>query len=102
MSIKVRSTDLPGVLIIEPRVFSDDRGFFLETHQSQKYADAGIDAVFVQDNCSRSQRNTLRGLHFQSAHPQAKLVYVVSGTIYDVAVDIRPGPPRLENGWEQN
>lgn len=85
---------LPDVLVIEPRVHRDDRGFFVETYHAQRYRDAGIDAVFVQDNHSRSVRDTLRGLHWQVApHPQAKLVRVVEGEILDVAVDVREGSP---------
>jgi dTDP-4-dehydrorhamnose 3,5-epimerase len=86
-------TSLPGVLIIEPRVFRDERGFFLETYHAQRYRDAGLDAAFVQDNHSRSTRGTLRGLHWQAERPQGKLVRVLVGEIYDVAVDIRPDSP---------
>ena len=93
MSIKYTKTDLPGVLLIEPGVFKDSRGFFMETFHQKKYAEAGIDHTFIQDNYSHSTRGTLRGLHYQLKHPQGKLVYVVSGEIYDVAVDIRRGSP---------
>jgi dTDP-4-dehydrorhamnose 3,5-epimerase len=86
-------TSLPGVLIIEPRVFRDERGFFLETYHAQRYREAGLDAAFVQDNHSRSTRGTLRGLHWQAERPQGKLVRVLVGEIYDVAVDIRPDSP---------
>ena len=91
----VTPTDtLPDVLIIEPRVFRDDRGFFVETYHAPRYRAAGIDADFVQDNHSRSVRGTLRGLHWQTApHPQAKLVRVLDGEILDVAVDIRAESP---------
>lgn len=89
--MKVQTTALAGVLIIEPRVFQDERGFFLETYHARRYAEAGLDAVFVQDNHSRSRYGTLRGLHFQVANPQGKLVRVIEGAIWDVAVDIRPG-----------
>ena len=91
----VTPTDtLPDVLIIEPRVFRDDRGFFVETYHAPRYRAAGIDADFVQDNHSRSVRGTLRGLHWQTApHPQAKLVRVLDGEILDVAVDVRTGSP---------
>lgn len=89
MSIRIQTMDIPGLLLIEPRVFSDQRGFFLETFQRSKYAEAGLDAVFVQDNHSRSRKNTLRGLHYQVAHPQGKLVWAATGEIFDVAVDIR-------------
>jgi len=86
-------TSLPGVLIIEPRVFRDERGFFLETYHAQRYREAELDAAFVQDNHSRSTRGTLRGLHWQAERPQGKLVRVLVGEIYDVAVDIRPDSP---------
>jgi dTDP-4-dehydrorhamnose 3,5-epimerase len=82
-------TDIPEVIIIEPRVFEDSRGFFMETYQAQKFAQAGIGFDFVQDNHSCSTRNTLRGLHYQICHAQGKLVRVVAGEIFDVAVDIR-------------
>ncbi len=91
--MKVSDTSLPGVLLIEPRVFSDPRGTFWETYQAKRYADAGIPAIFVQDNCSRSVRGTLRGLHYQLRHPQAKLVWVTRGEVFDVVVDIRRGSP---------
>jgi len=85
---------LPDVLIVEPRVLRDERGFFVETYHAPRYHAAGIDATFIQDNHSRSVRGTLRGLHWQTApHPQAKLVRVLAGEILDVAVDIRPGSP---------
>ena len=86
-------TELPGVVIIEPQVYRDERGFFLETFQAQKYAEGGVRQVFVQDNHSRSGRGTLRGLHAQRHHPQGKLVRVVHGEVFDVAVDIRRGSP---------
>lgn len=87
-------TTLPDVLVVEPRVFRDDRGFFVETYHAPRYRSAGIDVTFVQDNHSRSVRGTLRGLHWQTgAHPQAKLVRVVEGEILDVAVDVREGSP---------
>ena len=91
--MKLIPTNLPGVLIIEPRVFRDERGFFLETYHAQRYREAGLDAAFVQDNHSRSTRGTLRGLHWQAERPQGKLVRVLVGEIYDVAVDIRPDSP---------
>ncbi|MCR4290462.1 MAG: dTDP-4-dehydrorhamnose 3,5-epimerase [Candidatus Scalindua sp.] len=93
MSIKCTETDLPGVLLIDPGVFKDSRGFFMETFHQKKYAEAGIDHAFVQDNYSHSTRGTLRGLHYQLNYPQGKLVYVITGEIYDVAVDIRRGSP---------
>ncbi len=91
--MRVSETSLPGVLLIEPRVFADPRGMFWETYQAKRYADAGIAVPFVQDNCSRSARGTLRGLHYQRRHPQAKLVWVTRGEVFDVAVDIRRGSP---------
>jgi dTDP-4-dehydrorhamnose 3,5-epimerase len=86
-------TDLPGVTIIEPRVFGDDRGYFLETYNQARYREAGLDDTFVQDNLSFSSRGVLRGLHFQNPHAQAKLVTVLDGEVFDVAVDIRVGSP---------
>lgn len=84
-------TDIPDVQIIEPTVFGDDRGYFMETYQIDEFAAAGIDKPFVQDNQSRSTKGVLRGLHFQKTHPQAKLVRVLSGEVFDVAVDLRRG-----------
>jgi dTDP-4-dehydrorhamnose 3,5-epimerase len=86
-------TDIPDVLLIKPRVIEDARGFFMETYQVQKYAQAGIGLNFVQDNHSSSTRFTLRGLHYQIRHAQGKLVRVVAGEIFDVAVDIRRSSP---------
>jgi dTDP-4-dehydrorhamnose 3,5-epimerase len=91
--MKVLPTELDGVLVIEPNIFGDKRGFFLESFQKQRYRDAGIDTEFVQDNISFSVRHTLRGLHYQYPNAQAKLVQVLQGEIYDVAVDIRQGSP---------
>ena len=87
--MKIIPTALAEVLIIEPRLFGDDRGFFLESWNARSFAEAGIDASFVQDNHSRSARSVLRGLHYQIGRPQGKLVRVVRGRVYDVAVDIR-------------
>ena len=84
-------TEIPGVVVIEPQVFGDDRGYFMETYQKDQFAEAGIDKEFVQDNQSRSTRGVLRGLHFQKRHQQAKLVRAISGQIFDVAVDLRRG-----------
>jgi dTDP-4-dehydrorhamnose 3,5-epimerase len=86
-------TALTGVIVVEPDVFRDERGFFLETFSRAKYARGGIDCEFLQDNHSRSQRNTIRGLHAQRQHPQGKLVRVLSGSIFDVVVDIRRDSP---------
>ena len=91
--MKFLPTALEGVILVEPRVFPDDRGFFLETYHQQKYAEGGIPDLFVQDNHSYSVRGTLRGLHAQLRHPQGKLVRAVQGEIFDVAVDIRPDSP---------
>lgn len=87
----VKETALPGVLLIEPRVFRDHRGMFWETYHAKRYAEAGIAQPFVQDNFSRSTRHTLRGLHYQLRRPQGKLVWVTRGEVFDVAVDIRRG-----------
>lgn len=92
--MKVIATEIPDVLIIEPRVFGDDRGFFFESFNRRIFAELiGRDVDFVQDNHSRSAKNVLRGLHYQIQHPQAKLVRVVSGNVLDVAVDIRRSSP---------
>ncbi len=87
--MKIIETDLPGVKVIEPRVFGDDRGWFLETWRAERYAEHGIGPAFVQSNCSQSSRGVLRGLHYQWPEPQGKLVWVSAGTVFDVAVDIR-------------
>jgi len=98
--MKISHSKLKGCVIIEPRVFGDERGFFLETFQAVRYEqEAGIDLPFVQDNHSRSARGVLRGLHFQKTKPQGKLVRVVRGEVYDVAVDIRKGSPTFGE-WE--
>jgi len=89
--MKIITTSIGGILIIETRTFKDKRGFFMETYHQKKYNTYGINATFVQDNLSYSLKNTLRGLHFQMKHPQAKLIQVISGEIFDVAVDLRPG-----------
>jgi len=91
--VRVVPAPLPGVLVIEPRVFRDGRGFFIETYQEQRYRELGILDQFVQDNHSRSVAGTLRGLHLQVTKPQAKLVRVIEGSVYDVAVDVRRGSP---------
>jgi dTDP-4-dehydrorhamnose 3,5-epimerase len=91
--VKVTPTTLPDVLLLEPRVFSDDRGFFFESWNKRALAAAGLDAEFVQDNHSRSLRNVLRGLHYQIEHAQGKLVRVCAGEVFDVAVDIRRSSP---------
>ena len=92
--MEVMATALPGVLLIRPRVFGDERGFFLETFSAERYRQvAGIEQPFVQDNHSRSRRGVLRGLHFQRTRPQGKLVGVARGSVFDVAVDIDPASP---------
>lgn len=91
--MQIINTDLHGVLIIEPRVFGDQRGFFMETWNQAAYAAAGISAVFVQDNLSLSKKGILRGLHFQKPNTQGKLVYALQGEVFDVIVDIRFGSP---------
>ena len=93
MTLKFTEKSLPHVVLIEPMAFEDDRGFFMETFHSEKYAEIGISRPFLQDNHSHSRRGTLRGLHYQLKNPQGKLVYVVKGEIFDVAVDIRRGSP---------
>ena len=91
--MKVVATELPGVLLIEPRVFGDDRGFFLESWNAHRFSQIGIEAKFVQDNHSRSARGVLRGIHYQIRQPQAKLLRVIAGEIFDVVVDIRKSSP---------
>ena len=91
--LKRIDTDLPGCCIVEPAVFGDARGYFYESFNAEKYAGLGIRAQFVQSNVSRSARGVLRGLHYQWPHPQGKLVGVLEGEVYDVAVDIRRGSP---------
>jgi len=91
--VQVVDGKLAGVKIVRPKIFGDDRGFFLESYNAPAYAAAGIDVVFVQDNHSRSVKNTLRGVHYQSSPGQAKLVRVILGRIWDVTVDIRPNSP---------
>lgn len=88
-------TELPGVVIVEPTVFGDDRGFFMETYHEARFRDGGIGEPFVQDNQSKSVRGVLRGLHYQLPNPQGKLVRAVAGSIFDVAVDIRRGSPHF-------
>ena len=91
--MKIRTTPIEGLLILEPKIFGDHRGFFLETYNQQRYQEAGIKEHFVQDNLSYSQKGVLRGLHFQKPHTQGKLVSVVSGQVWDVAVDLRTKSP---------
>ena len=91
--MKIIPTRIPDVLILEPQVFGDARGFFMETWNAQTFADAGLALNFVQDNHSRSRQGTLRGMHYQIKHPQGKLVRVTSGKVFDVAVDLRQSSP---------
>jgi len=91
--MQITQTNLNGVLIIEPRIFSDGRGFFFESYHRERYRQYGIRNDFVQDNLSYSMKDTLRGLHYQNPHSQAKLVQVLSGEVFDVALDIRSGSP---------
>ncbi|MDH5444166.1 MAG: dTDP-4-dehydrorhamnose 3,5-epimerase [Gammaproteobacteria bacterium] len=93
--MNIIETNLPGVLLIEPKVFGDQRGFFLETFQAERYKEIGIELDFVQDNLSRSSKGVLRGLHYQLNYPQGKLVSVIRGKVFDVAVDIRQGSPHF-------
>lgn len=95
MNLKISTTEIEGVLVLEPRVFQDPRGFFLESYSARDFQTLGIENQWVQDNHSRSQKGTLRGLHFQIEHPQAKLCRVARGRVLDVAVDIRPDSPTL-------
>lgn len=108
--MKVRKTELPGVMLIEPDIYADARGYFLETFQAERYAEAGIPSPFVQDNISYSGPRVLRGLHVQNPNGQAKLIFAAEGEIFDVAVDVRLGSPHFgrwtgarltaESGWQ--
>lgn len=91
MPITVTPLDIPGLYLIQPKVFGDSRGYFFESYNERDFWEAGLTMRFVQDNQSFSRRGVLRGLHFQKEHPQGKLVRVIQGEVYDVAVDIRPG-----------
>ncbi len=91
--MKVTQTKLNGALVFEPKVFGDERGFFMETWNQQRYKEAGLDVNFVQSNLSKSAKGVLRGLHFQNPNPQGKLVQILTGEVFDVAVDIRQGSP---------
>jgi len=91
--VKVVELDIPGVLLLKPKLFGDARGFFFESYNAERYAEAGIPLEFVQDNISRSKKGILRGLHFQEPQAQGKLVQVLAGAVFDVAVDIRKGSP---------
>src|SRR3954454_20509547 len=91
--MEFESTEIPGVILIKPSLHVDDRGFFMETYELKKFAANGIVDPFVQNNQSGSRRGTLRGLHYQITQPQGKLIGVIVGEVYDVAVDLRPGSP---------
>ena len=91
--MNIKKLDLDGVVLFEPRVFDDNRGFFLETFSSERYIEAGLTRPFVQDNHSFSSRGTVRGMHYQLTQPQGKLVFCITGEIFDVAIDIRRGSP---------
>jgi dTDP-4-dehydrorhamnose 3,5-epimerase len=97
--VKFHKTPIAGVILIEPQVFGDERGFFMETWQLPKFSAAGIDANFVQDNHSRSAQWTLRGMHMQTEHTQGKLVRVTSGSVFDVVVDLRRSSPSFGKWW---
>ena len=92
-SFKFNATDIEGVFVIEPKVYGDERGYFMETYSEAEFEEAGLNYKFVQDNQSSSRKGVLRGLHFQKTYPQAKLVRVLSGEVFDVAVDLRAGSP---------
>ncbi len=94
--MKFTPTELSEVIVVEPDVLRDERGFFLETYQEEKYREGGISETFMQDNHSQSSKGTLRGLHAQLVHPQGKLIRVIEGEVYDVAVDIRPNSPTFK------
>lgn len=96
---KFNETSIEGVYVIENTVFGDERGYFMETYQKKEFAEAGLDFDFVQDNQSRSKKGVLRGLHFQYTHPQGKLVRVIKGEVFDVAVDLRSDSPTYGK-WE--
>ena len=95
--MKLTATEIPDVIVIEPKVFGDDRGYFLESHNEKRYREAGIVGPFVQDNVSKSKKGVLRGLHFQDPKCQGKLVMALEGVIFDVAVDIRKGSSTFGN-----
>ena len=97
--MKTIATSLPGILLLEPRVFGDNRGFFLESYNQRAFAELGISEPFVQDNHSYSEKNVIRGLHYQIRHPQGKLVRVIIGEILDVALDLRRSSPTFGK-WE--
>ena len=91
-------TSIEGVYVIEPTVFGDNRGYFMETYSEEEFAEIGLNYHFVQDNQSKSRKGVLRGLHFQKENTQSKLVRCIKGEVFDVAVDLRPGSKTYENG----
>lgn len=97
--MKIVTTPLPGVVLLEPRVFRDDRGFFLESFSAPRFAEHGLPSEFPQDNQARSTRGVLRGLHYQLEQPQGKLLTVIRGEVYDVILDIRRGSPTFGKWW---
>ena len=97
----MRETTILGSYILEPQIFSDQRGFFFESHQQKRFSELGIASTFVQDNISRSNQHVLRGMHYQIGHPQAQLVTVISGRIFDVIVDLRPDSHTFKNWFGQ-
>ncbi len=99
--MKIIAVDLPEIVLLEPRIFTDRRGYFFETYQMQRYAEHGIEARFVQDNLSFSRRGVVRGLHYQLLKPQGKLVMVIQGEVIDLVVDIRLGSPTFGK-WSKN
>jgi len=99
MAFVIKSGPIPGLFLIQPKVFGDTRGYFLETWSQKTYEDAGLFATFVQDNQSKSTKGVLRGLHFQKEHPQGKLVRVIQGEVFDVAVDLRHGSPTFSRWY---
>jgi dTDP-4-dehydrorhamnose 3,5-epimerase len=99
--MKIIPVNLPEIVLIEPRIFEDQRGYFLETYQAQRYSDHGIDVSFVQDNLSFSRQGVVRGLHYQLQKPQGKLVMVLQGEVIDLVVDIRLGSPNFGK-WSKN
>lgn len=101
MPFEFKKTPLPGVILLEPKIFKDDRGFFAEVYKNDGFSENGITCQFVQDNISRSTKGALRGLHYQLQKPQAKLVMVTRGSVFDVAVDIRRGSPTFGQWFGQ-
>ncbi len=99
-NFEIIETPIKDLVIVQPKVFGDERGFFLETYNKKSFEELGLTMEFVQDNHSKSKKGVLRGLHFQTKHTQGKLVRVVKGSVYDVAVDLRKDSKHLENGME--